>query len=59
MTIDGLDLMAKLTGLRNGNLEGMEHIIEQGANVRNAIISTLALARFTNYIVDECPHCSS
>lgn len=55
MTIDGLDLMAKLTGLRNGNLEGMEHRVEQGANVRNAIISTLAIAGFTNYVVDECP----
>ena len=54
LTIDGLDLMAKLTGLRNGNLEGLEHIIPQGSNVRSAIISTLALAGFTNYVVDEC-----
>ena len=55
LTIDGLDLMAKLTGLRNGNLEGLDHIIPQDSNIREAIISTLALAGFTNYVVDECP----
>lgn len=55
ITISGLDLMAKLTGLRNGNLEGLEHIIPQGSNVRDAIIATLELAGFTNYIVSECP----
>ena len=54
MTIEGLDLMAKLTGLRNGNLVGMEHIINQGANVRTSIINTLTLAGFTNYVVEEC-----
>ena len=47
MTIEGLDLMAKLTGLRNGNLVGMEHIINQGSNVRTSIINTLAYAGFT------------
>ena len=55
LTIEGLDLMAKLTGLRNGNLEGMNHIIYQGTNVRIAIIDTLALAGFTQYVVEECP----
>lgn len=53
--IQGVDLMAKLTGLRNGNLEGLEHIIPQGSNVRNAIISTIRLAGFNKYVVDECP----
>lgn len=55
MTIEGLDLMAKLTGLRNGNLPAMEYVIYQGSNVRTSIINTLALAGFTNYVVDECP----
>ena len=54
MTIEGLDLMAKLTGLRNGNLVGMTHIINQGSNVRTSIINTLTLAGFTNYVVEEC-----
>lgn len=56
LTIEGLDLMAKLTGLRNGNLEGLEHIIPQGSNIRQAIISTLALGGFSSYIVEECPY---
>ena len=54
MTIEGLDLMAKLTGLRNGNLEGMTYTIPQGSNVRTSIINTLTLAGFTNYVVEEC-----
>jgi hypothetical protein len=55
MTIEGIDLMAKLTGLRNGELEGLTHIITANTNVRTAIIGTLALAGFTNYICEECP----
>lgn len=56
ITIKGLDLMAKMTGLRNGNLEGLSVNIPQNSNVRTSIISTLALAGFTNYIVEECPY---
>lgn len=55
MTIQGVDLMAKMTGLRNGNLEGMEYIIKADTNVRQAIISTINIAGFTKYSVDECP----
>ena len=53
ITINGLDLMSKLTGLRNGNLEGLTHIIPQGSNVRQAIITLITEAGFTKYIVDE------
>ena len=55
LTIQGLDLMARTTGLRNGNLQGMPYIIPQGSNVRVAIIAVLELADFTRYVVDECP----
>ena len=55
LTIQGLDLMARTTGLRNGNLQGMPYIIPQGSNVRVAIIAVLELAGFTRYVVDECP----
>ena len=55
LTIQGLDLMAKMTGLRNGNLQGMPYLIPQGSNVRVAIIAVLELAGFTRYVVDECP----
>lgn len=56
LSFEGLDLMSKLTGLRNGNLEGMEHIIPQGSNVRQVMISTLGLAGFTDYAIEECPY---
>ena len=55
LTIQGLDLMARTTGLRNGNLQGIPYIIPQGSNVRVAIIAVLELAGFTRYVVDECP----
>ena len=50
----GIDLVSKLTGLRNGELEGLPTVISQGENVREAIIATLALAGFTRYVVSEC-----
>lgn len=54
LKFQGLDLMSKMTGVRNGQLEGIPTTISMGENVRQAIISTLALAGFTRYIVSEC-----
>lgn len=54
LSFEGLDLVSKLTGLRNGELEGLPTTIAQGENVREAIIATLALAGFTRYVVSEC-----
>ena len=54
LTIQGIDLMAKLTGLRNGNLQGIPYLIPQGTNVRVAIIACLEISGFTKYVVDEC-----
>ena len=51
-----LDLMSKLTGLRNGYLPGIPVFIPAGTNVRSAIISVLALGGFTRYICDEAPN---
>lgn len=56
MTIKGVDLMAKLTGLRNGNLEGINYVIPSGYNVRKAIIGAISLAGFTKYSCVECPY---
>ena len=52
--IKGVDLMASMTGLRNGNLTGYEYVIPQGTNVRTAIIGVIKLAGFDKYIVQEC-----
>lgn len=54
LSFAGLDLMSKLTGLRNGELEGIPTKIPQGSDVRGAIIAALELGGFTKYLVDEC-----
>ena len=54
ITIQGVDLVAKLTGLRNGYLKGLTYIIPQDSNIRQAIIAVLEESGFYNYIVDEC-----
>lgn len=54
VSFQGLDLMAKLTGLRNGNLFGLPTIIPQGSNVRDVMISILTqLTNFKKYAIDE------
>lgn len=54
LSFSGLDLMAKLTGARNGQLEGIPTVIKQGESVRDAMIATLKLGGFTKYVVSEC-----
>lgn len=50
-----LDLMSKLSGVRNGNLPGMPLVINAGESIRTAIISTLQLGGFTKYICQNPP----
>ena len=47
-----VDLMAKLTGLRNGYLSGYEYQLKEGQDVKEIIISTIAEAGFTNYNIE-------
>ena len=54
LSFSAVDLMAKMTGLRNGNLTGVPYVIPQGSNIREAIITTIGLAGFTKYVVDDC-----
>ena len=54
ISMQALDLMSKLTGLRNGNLEGIPTKIAKDENVREAIIKTVELGGFTKYICEEC-----
>jgi hypothetical protein len=51
-----IDLMAKMTGLRNGNLEGIPYIISEGSNVKKVLIQLLKLSGFTQYVIQECPY---
>lgn len=50
-----LDLMCKLSGVRNGYLPGVQSQIPAGTNIRQVMISTLALGGFTKYACDEAP----
>ena len=54
LSFAGLDLMSKLTALRNGELPGVPTKIPIGSDVRGAIIAALELGGFTKYIVSEC-----
>ena len=56
LNLEGLDLISKLTGLRNGELEGLPTTILQDENVRNAILAIMAEAGFSSdrCIVSEC-----
>ena len=54
LSFSAVDLMAKMTGLRNGNLTGVPYVIPQGSNIREAIITTIGLAGFDKYVVDDC-----
>lgn len=53
ISIQGVDLMAKLTGLRNGNLEGIPYLIPQGSNVRLVMISLLEMSGFSTYVIED------
>ena len=47
-----VDLMAKLTGLRNGALMGYDYQLKEGQDVREIIIAILAEVGFTNYNIE-------
>lgn len=54
LSLAGLDLASKLTGLRNGELEGISTKIPAGSSVREAMIAAIELAGFTKYTISEC-----
>lgn len=56
LSFQGLDLMAKLTGIRNGFIGGMPTVIPVGSNIRDVMVSTLTqLGGFTRYIILDNP----
>jgi hypothetical protein len=55
ITLQLVDLMAKLTGMRNGNLDGYEYQMLTGQNVRDIFIAVLAKVGFTNCIINILP----
>lgn len=56
LTFQALDLMSKLTGLRNGNIEGAPTIIPVGSSIREAMISCVdQLGGFKKYVIEDNP----
>lgn len=53
LTFQGLDLMAKLTGIRNGYFEWLNGIIPQGIEIRSFFIESLQQAGFNNYNIEN------
>ena len=56
LTFQGLDLMSKMTGQRNGYLEGIPTVIPQDSSIRESMISTVTqLGGFSKYIIEDNP----
>ncbi len=58
LSFQGVDLMAKLTGLRNGYVTGLDSedkvLLSVGQNIREIIIGILKENGFNRYVVSEC-----
>jgi hypothetical protein len=58
LSFQGVDLMAKLTGLRNGYVTGLagedKVLLSVGQNIREIIIGILKENGFNRYVVSEC-----
>lgn len=54
LSFSGVDLMAKLTGIRNGVIEGEKTVIPANSDVKNVIIAALTQwAGFSKYIINS------
>jgi hypothetical protein len=59
LSFQAVDLMSKLTGMRNGQLEGMMYTIAAGSKIKNAIESLLIQQGFTQYILYDPPQATT
>lgn len=54
LTIQCVDLMAKFTGLRSGQVRGLQTIIYEGSDIRQAIIDTVSIeGKYPKYRIDN------
>ena len=56
LSFEAVDLMSKMTGLRNGQLEGMTYTIPVGSTITGAIKTILIEQGFDKYIVFDPPY---
>lgn len=52
LSFEGVDLMAKMTGARNGYLTGDTYIIPQGSDIRGSVIAALQMGNFYKYVIN-------
>lgn len=55
LSFQAVDLMSKLTGMRNGYLEGMTYQIEANTSIVHAMRATLQEQGFTSMVLDTPP----
>lgn len=55
LSFQAVDLMSKLTGMRNGQLEGMTYTVPVGSSIKSAVESILIEQGFTRYILYDTP----
>lgn len=55
LSFEAVDLMSKMTGMRNGYLEGVEYVVPADSVITNAIENALIEAGFKKYILEEPP----
>jgi hypothetical protein len=54
ITINGIDLMAKMTGMRNGYLEGIEYQVPVNSGIKQAMTALVnGECGFTKYSIDQ------
>ena len=51
LSFTAIDLMSKLTGMRNGQLQGMKYTIPAGSTITGAVESILLEQGFTKYLI--------
>lgn len=56
LSFQAVDLMSKMTGLRNGYLEGMTYSVPVGSSITGAVKSIITQQGFTQYVIYEPPY---
>ena len=56
LSFEAVDLMSKMTGLRNGYLEGITYSVPVGSSITGAVKSILTQQGFTQYVIYEPPY---
>ena len=56
LSFEAVDLMSKMTGLRNGQLEGMTYTVPVGSTITGALKTLLVEQGFDKYIIFDPPY---